>query len=101
MKTPFHNPQNSSAQEESLAAAPGHVDAQRPMAGARQNIGCTEQLPDAQKGAPPSNTAPSNRIEGNSDAQILQTGVNSLYLSYSGELKPDVEERLEIGRAHV
>ena len=46
-------------------------------------------------GAPPSNTAPSNRIESENDSRIVHTGIDSLYLSYAGELKPDVEQDLE------
>lgn len=95
MKIPYHNPHNSSDLEENLAAAPGHGDAQRPMAGARLDADCPEQLPDTQEGAPPSNTAPSNRIKGSHNSRVLRTGVDSLYLSYAGELKPEVEELLE------
>lgn len=50
---------------------------------------------DAGKGAPPSNTAPSNHIKGETEPQTLQTGVDSLYLSYSGELNSEVELTLE------
>ncbi len=46
-------------------------------------------------GAPPSNTAPSNRIESENESRIVHTGIDSLYLSYAGELKPDVEQDLE------
>ena len=42
------------------------------------------QAQDAPMGAPPSNTAPSNRMEGATDALILHAGVDSLYLSYAG-----------------
>ena len=61
-----------------------------------------EPVPDAQRqgqdapaGAPPSNTAPANCISTKSDSRILRTGVDSLYLSYAGDLKPDVEQDLE------
>jgi hypothetical protein len=46
-------------------------------------------------GASPSNTAPSNRIESENESRIVHTGIDSLYLSYAGELKPDVEQDLE------
>ena len=47
--------------------------------------GRTAQQPAAAAlGAPPSNTAPSNCIVGDSDSRILLTGVDSLYLSYAG-----------------
>jgi len=44
-------------------------------------------------GAPPSNTAPDNCIEGGS--RILRAGVDSLYLSFSGERHEGIESLLE------
>lgn len=45
-------------------------------------------------GALPSNTAPSNCTE-NYDAQILRCGIDSLYLSYPGQLSDEAHIRLE------
>lgn len=44
-------------------------------------------------GAPPSNTAPSNCMEG--EFKILRNGVDSLYLSFKGELHQETFRRLE------
>jgi hypothetical protein len=44
-------------------------------------------------GAQPSNTAPPNCIE--TTTSILHTGIDSLYLSYSGTLHPEIEKKLE------
>lgn len=41
-------------------------------------------------GAPPSNTAPANCIDG--EITILRSGVDSLYLTFHGELKDDIEK---------
>ena len=46
-------------------------------------------------GAPPSNTAPDNSNQGNISFRALRWGVDSLYLSYPGELLPEVEDRLK------
>ena len=47
-------------------------------------------------GAPPSNTAPTNYIPpDNSLPQVLRFGVDSLYLSYRGELTSEWAQRLE------
>ena len=46
------------------------------------------------KGAPPSNTAPSNCISG-SNTRILRTGVDSLYVSYKGRVSADLEAQFE------
>lgn len=46
-------------------------------------------------GAPPSNTAPSNYINIEKSSQILRFGVDSLYLSYQGDLASDWDQRLE------
>ena len=54
------------------------------------------QAQDAPAGAPPSNTAPSNRMERDTDTLILHTGVDSLYLSYAGDLNPEKEKELEV-----
>jgi len=44
------------------------------------------------KDAPPSNTAPTNSIE---TVSILRKGVDSLYLSYQGNINTDIEEQLQ------
>ena len=46
------------------------------------------------KGALPSNTAPANCTGGYRNHRILRAGVDSLYLSFSGQLKGEVEENL-------
>ncbi len=43
------------------------------------------------KGASPSNTAPTNSI---GIVNILRNGIDSLYLSYQGEINTDIEEQL-------
>jgi hypothetical protein len=43
-------------------------------------------------GAPPSNTAPANSIDG--ESTVLRAGVDSLYLSFSGGLHPHIEKKL-------
>ena len=48
----------------------------------------------ALKGAPPSNTAPTNDISQELDLKILRYAVDSLYISYQGELSDDLESRL-------
>ena len=45
------------------------------------------------KGTPSSNTVPSN-CNNNHNTKILRTGIDSLYLSYHGELKPESEIKL-------
>ncbi|MBL1142611.1 MAG: replication initiation factor [Proteobacteria bacterium] len=45
-------------------------------------------------GALPSNTAPANSIN-NKIVTVLRNGIDSLYLSYQGELHPDMEEKLK------
>jgi hypothetical protein len=47
----------------------------------------------AELGAPPSNTAPDN--SNRETFKALRWGVDSLYLSYSGELHADVQARLK------
>lgn len=47
---------------------------------------------DTSKGAPPSNTAPANCIYG--EHRILRTGVDSLYLSFKGDLFEEIEQKL-------
>ena len=44
------------------------------------------------KGAPPSNTAPTNSI---GIVNILRNGIDSLYLSYQGEINTDIEHQLQ------
>jgi hypothetical protein len=46
-------------------------------------------------GAPPSNTAPSNYIDLKKHSKILRFGVDSLYLSYQGDLSSGWDQRLE------
>lgn len=46
-------------------------------------------------GAPPSNTAPANYTQGPGTFHLLRLGVDSLYLSYPGELASQWEQRLE------
>lgn len=46
------------------------------------------------QGAPPSNTAPSNPDSG-PPVRILRCGLDSLYLSYPGELSPDKARQLD------
>ena len=46
------------------------------------------------KGAPPSNTAPTNDISQELDLKILRYAVDSLYVSYQGELSDEWESRL-------
>ena len=46
-------------------------------------------------GAPSSNTAPANYIDDSIGTQILRYGVDSLYLSYPGNLSKQVEQRLQ------
>lgn len=47
------------------------------------------------KGTPPSNTVPYNSNNDNNDYfKLLRFGVDSLYLSYQGDLFPEVQERL-------
>lgn len=48
----------------------------------------------ARAGAPPSNTAPTNDISQELDLKILRYAVDSLYVSYQGELSDEWESRL-------
>lgn len=45
-------------------------------------------------GAPPSNTAPANYINTPNNTKILRFGVDSLYLSYPGQLASEWDQRL-------
>lgn len=47
------------------------------------------------EGASPSNTAPANCTKSDHTTRILRTGVDSLYLSYRGDLDPEREAELE------
>ncbi len=47
---------------------------------------------DTSPGAPPSNTAPANYIDG--PTRIFRTGIDSLYLSWSGTLSLDIDQLL-------
>ena len=49
---------------------------------------------DGEAGAPPSNTAPANCIEGQ-NTQLLRVGIDSLYLSYHGTLSAEMAIRLD------
>jgi len=63
---------------------PDRVHAQRVPAG--------QELGEDEKGTPPSNTVPYN--SNNDYFKLLRFGVDSLYLSYQGDLYPDVQDRL-------
>ncbi len=52
-------------------------------------------VPSVGKGAPPSNTAPTNDILDTNEITILRYAVDSLYLSYQGELSTDWAMRLD------
>ena len=47
---------------------------------------------DTSTGAPPSNTAPANYIDGST--RIFRPGIDSLYLSWSGTLFQDIDDQL-------
>ena len=64
--------------------SPDRVHAQRVPVG--------QMLGDDGKGTPPSNTVPYN--SNNDYFKLLRFGVDSLYLSYQGDLFPEVQERL-------
>jgi len=49
-------------------------------------------ITDPKKGTPPSNTVPPNYIK--DQTTILRYGIDSLYLSFSGSLSPDLEDKL-------
>ena len=55
----------------------------------------TASLDKRPKGAPPSNTAPYNCNSGGTWFKALRWGVDSLYLSYPGELTRDADLRLK------
>lgn len=46
-------------------------------------------------GAPPSNTAPDNSNQGKITFKALRWGIDSLYLSYPGELTPQADDQLK------
>lgn len=95
MDTPYKNSTSYPAPADSHAAAGDQEDVQRPLAAAHQDTPNTGQTPASLEGAPPSNTAPSNRINTETGTRVLRTDIDSLYLSYGGELKPEVEGLLE------
>lgn len=76
-------------------------------------LGCGTLAIQPQKGAPPSNTAPTNcKQPPNSLIKILRSGVDSLYLSYSGvlfdeqnavlsALKKSAQSPFQIDHAHA
>lgn len=74
-------------QVEAASARPSARGAQRP-AGSRAR---------AEQGTPPSNTVPNN--SNGEYFRPLRWGVDSLYLSYTGELLPEVVERLSVLKA--
>ena len=51
--------------------------------------------PALDRGATPSNTAPSNYINGSDSPQILRPAIDSLYLSYPGTLAANREQELK------
>ena len=51
------------------------------------------QSESSSQGTPPSNTVPNNC--NNKYFKLLRFGVDSLYLSYPGELLPDVDDELK------
>src|SRR5690606_38162917 len=46
-------------------------------------------------GAPPSNTAPANYIGASTGIKILRCGVDSLYLTYQGQVERQVSDHLD------
>lgn len=84
---------------ESLAAHP-HANSAAPSlasdrCGASRAGGGQEGAEHGVPGALPSNTAPDNSNRGNIDFKTLRWGVDSLYLSYPGELSADQEYHLK------
>ena len=75
---------NSESLGDDLTGCPPRTDAQAPAA-----VGSGQ-------GAPPSNTAPGTYGEGEIWTKVLRYGVDSLYLSYEGELYGDIEGRLTL-----
>ena len=64
--------------------------------GTLQSSSCSSSEREFQvSGAPPSNTAPSNYIDIKKHSQILRFGVDSLYLSYQGDLASSWDQKLE------
>lgn len=57
--------------------------------------GDREAAEPAFEGAPPTNRAPYNCNEGDNNFKALRWGVDSLYLSYPGELSKDVDSQLK------
>ena len=83
----------------SLADHP-HVNSAAPSlasgrCGASRAGGGQEGAEHGVTGAPPSNTAPDNSNRGDISFTALRWGVDSLYLSYPGELFEDTEDRLK------
>lgn len=75
---------NSESLADPLTGCPPRTDAQAPAAAGPG------------QGAPPSNTAPGTYKDGETWAKVLRYGVDSLYLSYEGELYGDVEGQLSL-----
>ncbi len=84
---------------ESLAGYPHVISAAPSLAsgrcGASRAGGGQEGAEHGVTGAPPTNRAPDNSNQGNISFRALRWGVDSLYLSYPGELFPEVEDRLK------
>ncbi|WP_295624047.1 replication initiation factor [uncultured Nitrosomonas sp.] len=85
--------------KESIQSAEPTCDATRESAAAWRDGEVEQDLTGAlhlsessSEGTPPSNTVPNNC--NNEYFKLLRFGVDSLYLSYPGELFPDVDERL-------
>jgi hypothetical protein len=73
------------AESKAIAAAPGAL-----------KVGCSNKAMNKNKGkgAPPSNTAPANYITPSNHTKILRFGIDSLYLSYPGQLASEWDQRL-------
>lgn len=86
--------QNHAGASERRAEADGGVDPTEQHAATGVNA--------LDQGAMSSNTAPPNRITDTPYTDhILRHGVDSLYLSYEGELAPQYEELLELAKAQA
>lgn len=87
---------NSPAPSSACAGSPPQTDPLLPAARfARARDGGSEPDATGTGGAPPSNTAPPNSNQHLPDGfQLLRVAVDSLYLSFPGELFPSVHARL-------
>lgn len=85
---------NESGVNETAAAALGADAPPAPRASGDGRIG-RKQCGEVEPGTPLSNTVPSKYIEQeNPDNRILRCAVDSLYLSYKGELSIEMDDRL-------